>query len=264
MPGVSSLVAAIVSGRSQKAPGYGHTIQPIFCCRETIEVLVKTIQLLIKALKPELEACGPVRWHSVVKGPFPCSQPNQGWIVSRLLGDACLPADLVLFSFLFPSSGSPWPWKHQACFLLAAESDRRQFLGSMHSHSRALVDNKPVSLWLGSVVRPCRCLEERVEPLKSTNQNKTFNQGGPTGRQQHIHFPPPPHPAPAHGTDALGSVLDKSTSASLTWWWGSEERGRETRSGDQHDPSFHDFFRSCLVTQSPTQTLPYSIVEISV
>lgn len=224
MPGVSSLVADIVSGRSQKAPGYGHTIQPVFCCRETIEVLVKAIQLLIKALKPELEACGPVRWHSVVKGPFPCSQPNQGWIVSRLLGDACLPADFVLFSFLFAFIKQPLTLQI-SCFLPATESDRRQLLGCMHSHPRSLVGSKPVTLWLGSIVRPCRCLEERGEPLKSANQTKTLL---PQTRvdpyvDNNTSTSPPPHPTPAHATDAHGTVLDKSTSASLTWWWGSEE-----------------------------------------
>lgn len=35
----------------------------------------------IKALKSELEACGLVRWHSVVKAKVPCSHTNQGWIV---------------------------------------------------------------------------------------------------------------------------------------------------------------------------------------
>lgn len=40
-----------------------------------------------------------------------------------------------------------------------------------------------------------------------------------------------------------------------------KSEGTGTRSGDQHDPSFHDFFRSCLVTQSPTQTLPCFLVE---
>lgn len=90
----------------------------------------------IKALKSELEACGLVRWHSVVKVKVPCSQTNQGWIV-----------------------------------------------------------------------RPCQCLEERGVPLKSANPNKTLDQSGPTGRQQHIHFPPSPHPTQRQHMPQIPLVL---------------------------------------------------------